>query len=161
VDLYPTFLELAAAKPPADYPLDGTSYLSFLTGNGKGATVRKPLFWHFPGYLGSGGGTWRTTPAGAIRVGDWKLQEFFEDGRLELYNLREDIGQQKNLASAQPAKAKELHEKLLAWRKEIKAPMPTPNLNTEKPSAETDASPSKKGKRGGKAKSETRNPKPE
>jgi arylsulfatase A-like enzyme len=161
VDLYPTLLQLAAAKPPTDYPLDGTSYLSFLTGKGKGATARKPLFWHFPGYLGSGGGTWRTTPAGAIRDGDWKLQEFFEDGRLELYNLRDDIGQKKNLTSEQPAKAKELHDKLLAWRKEINAPMPTPNLNIEKPSAETDASPTKKGKRGGKAKSETRNPKPE
>ena len=62
---------------------------------------RPPLFQHFPGYLGAGGGTWRTTPGGVIRDGDWKLLEFFEDGRLELYNLKDDIGEKHNLAAAQ------------------------------------------------------------
>jgi arylsulfatase A-like enzyme len=129
VDLYPTFLAVAGAKPPADYPLDGTSYLNLLCGHKTGA--RGPLFWHFPGYLGSGGGTWRTTPAGAIRAGEWKLLEFFEDGRRELYNLKNDIGEQRNLASAQPGKVQELHAQLVAWRQQIHAPMPTKNTAIE------------------------------
>jgi hypothetical protein len=67
---------------------------------------------------------------GLIEMGDWKLMEFFEDGRLELYNLRDDIGETKNLAATMPDKAKELHARLVAWRAEIKAPMPTPNTPT-------------------------------
>jgi arylsulfatase A-like enzyme len=132
VDLYPTLLELAGAKPGPGYPLDGTSYLGLLTNGGRTEGTRRPLFWHFPGYLGAGGGTWRTAPAGAIRAGDWKLQEFFEDGRLELYNLKHDIGERKDLAAAQPERVKELHEQLVAWRKELKAPMPTKNTNSDK-----------------------------
>jgi hypothetical protein len=67
--------------------------------------------------------------------------EFLEDGRLELYNLREDLGETKNLATAQPEKAKELHAKLVAWRASVKAPMPTKNDGTTR--AET---PKPKGK---------------
>jgi len=125
VDLYPTLLAVAGAQPPTDYPLDGASYLDWLTG--ANPVPRRPLFWHFPGYLGAGGGTWRTTPASAIRDGDWKLLEFFEDGQLELYNLREDIGERSNLAGSHPAKSKELHARLSAWRRAIQAPLPTPN----------------------------------
>jgi arylsulfatase A-like enzyme len=123
VDLYPTLLDLAGAKPEAGYPLDGTRYLSLLTG-GSTSQPRPPLFWHFPGYLGGGAGTWRTTPAGSIRDGDWKLLEFFETGKRELYNLRNDLGEKKDLASAMPEKLRELHAKLQAWRKDISAPMP-------------------------------------
>ena len=129
VDLYPTLLEASGAPRPAQTVLDGTSYLDLLTGRPPAPAPRKPLFWHFPGYLGAGQNTWRTTPAGAIRDGDWKLQEFFEDGRLELHNLRADLGEKHNLAREQPAKAKELHARLTAWRAEIKAPMPTRNAN--------------------------------
>ncbi len=125
VDWYPTLLEVAGAKPEAGQVLDGESYLSVLRG---GAEPRKaPLYWHFPGYLGAGKGSWRTTPVGSIRDGDWKLLEFFEDGKLELYDLKNDIGESKNLAAAMPDKAKELHDKLLAWRKEVGAKMPTKN----------------------------------
>jgi len=92
---------------------------------GKGALKRDAIFWHFPCYLQGGGGTWRTTPAGVIRVGDWKLIEFFEDGRLELYNLKDDIAESKNLAEKMPEKAKELHQRLVAWRKAINATVPT------------------------------------
>jgi len=127
VDLYPTLLEIAGGKPPADYPLDGVSYAKLLFAGGNGSLDRDALFWHFPGYLGAGADTWRTTPGGAIRAGDWKLQEYFEDGRLELYNLRDDLSQKNNLATSNPAKAQELHAKLLAWRKELNAPMPTKN----------------------------------
>src|SRR5262249_51037851 len=125
VDLYPTLLELAGAKAPPRQPLDGVSYLKLLTGDGKGRLDRAAIYWHFPGYLGAGANAWRTTPAGAVRAGDWKLLEFFEDGKLELYNLKDDIGEKKDLAKAQPEKVKELHDKLKAWRESVKAPMPT------------------------------------
>jgi arylsulfatase A-like enzyme len=127
VDLYPTLIELTGATPAAGYPLDGTSYLNVLTGDGKAEGRRNPLFWHFPGYLGAGGGTWRTAPGSAIRAGDWKLIEYFEDGHLELYNLSDDLGEKHNLAAANPAKTQELHTQLVAWRKQIGAPLPTAN----------------------------------
>ena len=133
VDLYPTLLDVAGVGRPENYQLDGTSYLTLLTGAANKKGERPPLFWHFPGYLGAGGGTWRTTPAGAIRAGDWKLQEFFEDGRLELYNLKDDLGEKHNLAAGQPDKVKELHQQLLAWRKTVNAPMPTKNTAADKP----------------------------
>ncbi|MBL9081905.1 MAG: sulfatase [Planctomycetales bacterium] len=139
VDLYPTLLELTGAAAPKDQPLDGVSYLSLLHGDGKGKLTREAIYWHFPGYLGAGENTWRTTPAGAIRSGDWKLLEFFEDGKLELYNLRDDIGQKNNLATGNPEKTKELHDKLVAWRTAINAPMPTKRTST----AGDDAAPAK------------------
>ena len=90
--------------------------------------VRDAIYWHFPGYLQADAqrGTWRTTPAGAIRSGDWKLIEFFEDGRIELYNLRDDLGEGRNLAELNPDRARQLHEKLIAWRQAVGAPMPVP-----------------------------------
>lgn len=131
VDLFPTFLELAGGAPLKDQPLDGVSLVSCLTSGGKTGPPRDALYWHFPGYLGSGD-DWRTTPAGAIRVGDFKLIEFFEDNRLELYDLRNDLGQKKDLATKMPDKTSELHQRLIAWRKEIGAPMPTPNTPVAK-----------------------------
>lgn len=76
---------------------------------------------------------------GLIEVGDWKLMEYFEDGRLELYNLKDDIGETKNLATEMPEKAKELHAKMIMWREAIKAPMPTKNT------PQTSSKPKKKG----------------
>jgi arylsulfatase A-like enzyme len=143
VDLYPTFLELADAKPEPGYPLDGISFMSLL-GVSSAGPRRGPLFWHFPGYLGAGGGTWRTTPAGAIRDGDWKLLEFFETGRLELYNLREDIGEKRDLATAMPEKVKALHGKLVAWRQDVKAPMPRMKTPEERKAQAPPASKPKK-----------------
>lgn len=127
VDLFPTLFDLASAKPPEKYPLDGISYVSLLNTGSKTAPKREPIFWHFPGYLGAGVGSWRTTPVSVIRLGDWKLLEFLEDGKLELYNLREDVSEKRNLASEMPDKVKELHTRLRAWRQEIKAPMPERN----------------------------------
>ncbi len=148
VDLYPTLLELAGARPPADHPLDGTSYLNLLQSGGQGKLARDAIYWHFPGYLGAGADGWRTTPAGAIRVGDYKLLEFFEDGHVELYNLRDDLGQKHDLAKSQPEKSKELHDKLVAWRTSIDAPMPT----KREPGQESPAK--KKAKKGKKKKAE-------
>jgi arylsulfatase A-like enzyme len=126
VDLYPTFLEVAGVAAPADYILDGESLVpAFRDPNA--SLKRDAIYQHFPGYLGAGANTWRTTPVATIVAGEWKLMEFFEDNHLELYNLKDDISEQKNLVSEMPDKAKELHAKMLAWRTEIKAPMPTPN----------------------------------
>jgi arylsulfatase A-like enzyme len=126
VDLYPTLLSLANASPPTGQGLDGTSIAPLLFGNGGRAQgqSRKPLYWHFPGYLGSGKDIWRTTPAGAIRTGDWKLIEFFETGKIELYNLADDIGEKNDLAMKMPDRAKSLHDDLVMWRKSVNAPMP-------------------------------------
>lgn len=126
VDVYPTFLDVAGAKPPADHPLDGASLVPLLR-DPAAVLQREAIFQHFPGFLGSGPGLWRTTPVGVIEAGDWKLMEYFEDHHLELYNLRDDLGETKNLATAEPEKAKELLAKLANWRSGINAPMPTPN----------------------------------
>ncbi len=142
VDIYPTLLELASApKPPQT--LDGES-LAKLFRDPKAHLQRDAIFQHFPGYLGAGEGAWRTTPVSLIQSGDWKLMEFLEAGRLELYNLRTDIGEAKNLAQEMPDKAKELQARLAAWRQEVKAPMPTPNQPGASPAAP------QKGKKGKK-----------
>ncbi len=139
VDVYPTLLELTGTKATDGYALDGESLAPLILGTST-ALKRDAIFQHFPGYLGAGAGSWRTTPVGLIEIGDWKLMEFFEDGRLELYNLADDIGEKNNLAQKMPEKTKELHDRMLAWRKEIKAPMPTPNKG--------DATPAKAQKKG-------------
>ena len=126
-DFYPTLLEVTGSQKPRNYLLDGKSLVPLL----KDATThldRPALFWHFPAYLQgytARHGPFRTTPAGAIRMGDWKLIEYFEDHSLELYNLKQDIGEKNNLAKNMPAKTQELHEALLAWRKDVRAPVPT------------------------------------
>ena len=126
IDFYPTILEMAGAPKPKGHILDGESIVPLLIG-GKNLK-RKAIFWHFPAYLQRNYGwkeTWRTTPAGAVRQGDWKLIEFFEDGRLELYNLKDDIAEKNNLAQEMPEKTEKLHELLKKWRKSVNAPVPT------------------------------------
>ncbi len=118
VDFYPTFLDILGIKGDSSHPLDGKSILPLLRRNGK--LKREAIFWHYPHYHHS-------TPAGAIRQGDWKLIEFYEDGRLELYNLKDDIGEKENLVEKMPKKAAELQGKLAAWRKSVGAKMPWPN----------------------------------
>lgn len=132
VDVYPTFAEIGKAALPSGQTLDGESLVPLLR-NPAARLQREAIYQHFPGYLGAGENTWRTTPVGTIEVGDWKLMEFFEDGHLELYNLRDDLGEQKNLAADNPEKTKELHAKMIAWREAIKAPMPTRNNEQKKP----------------------------
>jgi arylsulfatase A-like enzyme len=131
VDLYPTLLELAGASPPdrAAQPLDGVSLVPILEGTGP--LPERDLFWHFPGYLGAGAGSWRTTPAAAIRRGDWKLVTFFEDGRRELYDLKADPGQKRDLAAAEPERLAAMSARLEAWQKSVNAPMPTPRTGDE------------------------------
>jgi arylsulfatase A-like enzyme len=126
VDIFPTFLELTGAKAPEGQTLDGESLVPLLR-DPAASLKRDAIYQHFPGYLGAGENTWRTTPVALVQSGEWKLMEFMEDKRVELYNLKEDIGESKNLATSNPDKAKELLDKLHAWQASIKAPMPTAN----------------------------------
>ena len=130
-DLYPTLLAMAGIPLPLNQPFDGVNLRPLLTD----ATPPAPraLHWHFPAYLERYSnivGPWRTTPAAAVRQGDFKLIEFFEDGSLELYNLRDDLGEQNNLTETMPEKTQELHTLMQAWRDSLNAPVPT-ELNPE------------------------------
>jgi len=125
-DFYPTILELAGLSPAPQQHRDGMSLVPLLKG---GDLKRGPLFWHYPHYGNQGG-----APSGAVRDGDWKLIEWYEDGRLELFNLRTDMAEARNVAAENPDKVRGLHAKLVAWRSEVKAVMPTRNPN---PAAQT------------------------
>jgi arylsulfatase A-like enzyme len=125
VDVYPTFVDIAGARPRSGYLLDGVSFAPILR-NPQASLTREAIFWHFPGYLESyvHPRGWRTSPVGAIHAGDFKLMEFFETGAVELYNLRDDIGESRNLAGGSPEKVRELRARLAAWRKSVGAAMP-------------------------------------
>ena len=126
VDFFPTLLELAGLPPETAREIDGTSFAGEILGR-PAAGERPPIYWHFPGYLEAGGpkaGSWRTTPAGAIRQGRYKLIELFETGAVELYDLERDVGERRNLAAADPETARRLAATLAAWRARLKAPMP-------------------------------------
>ncbi len=118
VDFYPTFLDIAQTRGSWTHTLDGADIVPLLKQEGK--FNRDAIYWHYPHYHHS-------TPAGAIRQGDWKLIEFYEDGRVELYNLKEDISEKNNLAEKMPKLASRLKRSLAAWRKSVKADMPRPN----------------------------------
>lgn len=143
VDLYPTFCEMTGADLPDGQPGDGESLVSLFKGEAAAADklAQRPLFWHFPAYLQSYAGVmdeqrdplFRSRPCSIIRVGDFKLHQYFEDGGIELYNLTEDISESKNLAETQPEKAQQLLAQLESWRESIGAPVPT------KPNPEFDA----------------------
>jgi len=127
IDFYPTMLEMAGVPKPRRHILDGQSIVGLLTAK-KSKFKNRPIFWHFPAYLESYNEKqwpWRTTPAGAVRLGDWKLIEFFEDGKLELYNIKDDISEKNDLAGTMPDKVEELARKLVQWRKSVGAPIPT------------------------------------
>ncbi len=132
LDFYPTILEVAGISKPVGKILDGKSMLPVMTSNG--GMNERPLFWHFPIYLQSYSSKsyhenqdslFRTRPGSAIRLGDWKLIQYFENNDLELYNIKEDIGEKVNKAKGNPEKLNELLEILENWRKEVNAPVPT------------------------------------
>jgi arylsulfatase A-like enzyme len=116
-DFYPTMLEMADLDLMPEQHVDGRSLVSLLKQTG--SVGREAIFWHFPHYHGSG-----NRPSGAVRVGDYKLVEWFEDGRIELYNLNEDMREENDLAAAMPLKAEELKERLHRWRTSVDARMP-------------------------------------
>jgi arylsulfatase A-like enzyme len=121
-DLYPTFLDIAGLEPRDEQHVDGKSFMPLLKGDKD--FERGPIFWHYPHYGNQGG-----TPGSSIRWADYKLIEFFEDGRLELYNLKEDIGEKNNLAEQEPQICERLHKRLVEWRNEVEALYPEPNPN--------------------------------
>ena len=123
MDLFPTILGMAGLKAEAGSGVDGRSLEGLLRGTGR--LEREELFWHYPHYQHYQ--LHGTTPYGAIRAGDWKLIEYFDDMRVELYNLREDVGEKRNLAGEMTGKAEELRERLHAWRREVGAQMPSRN----------------------------------
>lgn len=125
-DFYPTLLEMAGLPPRPEQHLDGVSFAPLLLGDA--APERGPVYWHYPHYGNQG-----AFPGAAVRLGDYKLIEFFEDNHAELYNLRRDLGEKKNLAEAMPEKAAELRALLHAWQKETGARFPAPNPNAGKP----------------------------
>ena len=125
VDMFPTLVELAGGNISSDTLLDGQSLLPWIFDRPV-KPEREPIYQHFPGYLGLEGKAdqWRTTPVSVIQVGSWKLMEFLEDRRLELYDLASDPGESSNLAGIYSEKAKELLSRLVEWRERIHAPMP-------------------------------------
>jgi arylsulfatase A len=119
-DYVPTILEAAGVSWAPGGVLDGVSLKPVL--QGRESLGRDAIYWHYPHYHPGG-----ATPHGAVREGDFRLVEFYEDQHVELYNLREDISETRNLALENPAKAEALRAKLEAWRRSVGAQMPTPN----------------------------------
>ena len=125
MDFFPSILDLAGIAPQPQNHVDGKSLVKVLKENS--SLNRDHLVWHYPHYHGS---TWK--PGAAIRSGNWKMIEFFETGKKELYNLAEDLGEQNDLASKYPEKIKELSNKMAEWRVANNAEMPRPNPNFKK-----------------------------
>ncbi len=124
-DFFETILK--ATTPPlndpdvAGKPRDGRSLVPIF----QGVRMKEwPVFWHYPHYANQG-----SRPGGAVRRGDYKLIEFYEDGRRELFDVKKDLSESRNLIVANPEIAKELAAELDKWRKEVGAKMPTPNAD--------------------------------
>ncbi|NBS83586.1 MAG: DUF4976 domain-containing protein [Verrucomicrobia bacterium] len=121
IDFLPTLLELADIPSPSNQVVDGRSLLPIRDGKG---LERANLFWHFPCYTGN------AKPSSAIRQGNWKLIEFFETGKPELYNLSTDPSESRDLAGINTEKTSLLMEALHDWQKETRAAIPSgPNPN--------------------------------
>jgi arylsulfatase A-like enzyme len=119
-DFHPTMLELASLELKRGQHPDGCSLVSLLQGSG--TLDRNAIYWHYPHYHGS---AWN--PGAAVRAGDWKLIEFYEEKRIELYNLEKDAGERNDLAAKYPRKKAELLEMLHEWQIKVGAKMPRPN----------------------------------
>lgn len=135
LDIFPTILEYAGIKN-AQLKLDGNNLSSIL--EEKTDKLERSLYWHFPIYLQAYNQSdnenrdplFRTRPGSVVRHGDWKLHYYFENNQVELYNLKQDIGEKNNLAPEKPEKKNELIELLKNWWDETNAPIPTA-LNPE------------------------------
>ena len=118
VDFYPTFLEVAGIKNPSENIVDGVSIVPLITK--KQTPVREALYWHYISETGK----WKPRMASAVRKGDYKLIEFYQDKRLELYNLKNDPSEKTNLAETTPDKVKELKQMLDKWKRDVNAEEP-------------------------------------
>ncbi|MDB4543787.1 sulfatase-like hydrolase/transferase, partial [Akkermansiaceae bacterium] len=110
-DFFPTFVKAAGGESEA--ALDGVDLLPLLKG---GNLNRDALYWHYPHYSNQGG-----FPSGAIRMGDWKLVERYEDGRVHLYNLKNDLSEKNDVKESNEERVKEMRAKLHAWYKDTDA----------------------------------------
>ncbi len=145
-DFYPTFVDLLEIELPEDKVLDGVSILPILEETGN--IERERLFWHAPHYLEGKSSIyekWRCTPSSSMRKGDWKIIEYFETGNVELFNLKDDEGEENDFAEYLPDTTASLLQELHDWQTEVNAPRPTtPNPGfeallsyTEKPKADS------------------------
>lgn len=137
VDFMPAFAEMASAELPQNQPVDGASFVPLL--RGESFDRERPLFFHFPLYLGGSGAVlpsfdgeknyWRAVPCTVIMQGDWKLIYYYEYDRYELFNLKEDISEQSDLSAKETGIAMKLLEALRKWVSDVNAPVPSV-LNT-------------------------------
>ncbi|HEY3323622.1 MAG TPA: sulfatase [Planctomycetota bacterium] len=123
VDHVPTLMELAQVEVGQAQICDGVS-LTPLLRNPKEKLKRDAIFWHYPHYHPGG-----ATPYSAVRAGDWRLVEFFTDNHVELYNLKDDVGEKNDLSEKMPEKTSELRKKLAEWRQSVGAQLPTKNAD--------------------------------
>ena len=124
-DFLPTFLEILNDKKTPT-KADGKSFAKVLT-NPAQYQDRGAIYWHYPHFSNQLG-----RPAAAVRLGDYKLVELYETGKLELYNLKDDISESKDLSKTMPEKTKELYVLLNTWRKDVNANLPIPNPDYKK-----------------------------
>jgi arylsulfatase A-like enzyme len=120
-DWLPTFCEITGI-PELPGNVDGVSILPLLKDPDAEGYSNRPVYWHYPHFSNQLG-----RPAGAVRLGDYKLVELYETGSLELYNLAEDISEANDLSATLQDKTLEMHKLLSAWRTNVKAQMPVPN----------------------------------
>lgn len=123
-DVMPTILDAVGVASPESIESDGRSFWPVLQGS---RLDSQPIFWHYPHYSNQGG-----SPACAVREGNFKLIEFFEDHHLELYDLSQDPAENRNLAAALPDRTYQLHKMLINWRHRIEAKIPQLNPDYEK-----------------------------
>jgi arylsulfatase A-like enzyme len=121
IDYLPTFCEMTSIEE-LPTSVDGQSILPLLVNPEKQETQTRPLFWHYPHFSNQLG-----RPAGSVRVGDYKLVENYETGATELFNLKDDISESKDLSKKMRQKTSDMHLLLSNWRKEVHAQMPSPN----------------------------------
>lgn len=129
VDYYPTLLEITGVEgaPEHNGRVDGVSLVPLLK-NPASSLDREAIYWHYPHYHGGG-----SEPYSAIRAGRWRLVEFQQNGRAELYDLQADIGETRDLSQQMPEKTAQLRDQLHAWREQVGAQMAVPNPDYQRP----------------------------
>jgi arylsulfatase A-like enzyme len=113
-DFYPTLLEAAGLSLRPEQHVDGTSLAPVL--RGRPTLDRDALFWHYPHYSNQGG-----FPGGAVRMGEWKLIEDYEDGKVRLFHLEKDLGERNNVAGQYPGRVEQMRQRLHEWYEEVDA----------------------------------------